>query len=321
MQAAITGASGFIGSHLVDSLIEQGWKVRVLRHLRPPHRCEVELFDGRIDQIKDLLSFCQGADLVFHLASAMGSAQLKAEEFYRINVAGTKALLEAARESKVPRFIHVSSAGVLGAVPDELVADESYPPKPITIYDRTKWMGEIMALEAANIGLDVIVVRPGWVYGPRDRRSFKLIRAIKKGLFFIVGNGQGRQTPIWIKDLVQGLLLSAEKGKGGEIYHLAGDEILMVKDMARMIASACQVKLKPIHLPILPIRVAASFFDKIGLLFRQEMPINSSRLSFFLHSKPLIINKAQRELGFKPTVNFSLGIIQTVCWYQEQGWL
>lgn len=321
MLAAITGATGFIGSHLVDSLLEQGWKVRILRHLRPPHRKEVELFEGRIDQIKDLLSFCQGADTIFHLASAMGSAQLKGEEFYRINVEGTKALLEAAIKMKVPRFLHVSSAGVLGNVPHGIVADENYPPQPITTYDRTKWQGEKIALEAAQAGLDVVIVRPGWIYGPRDRRTLKLIRAIKKGVFFIVGNGRGRQTPLWIKDLIQGLLLAVEKGKRGEIYHLAGNEILMVKDMVKMIASALQVKFKPIHLPIFPIRIAASFFDQIGLLLGQEMPLNSSRLSFFLHSKPLAIEKARQELGFRPVSNFREGITQAVSWYRDQGWI
>ncbi len=321
MRVAITGATGFIGSHLVDSLLEQGWKVRILRHLRPPHCREVELFEGPIDRPQELISFCQGADIVFHLASAMGSAQLKAEEFYRINVGGTEALLKAARESKVMRFIHVSSAGVLGAVPNGLEADENYPPQPITIYDRTKWWGEKIALEAAKTGLDVVVVRPGWVYGPRDRRTLKLIRMIKKGLFFIAGNGQGRQTPIWIKDLIQGLLLAAERGRRGEIYHLAGNEILTIKNMVRMIASACQVKFRPIHLPVLPLRIVASFFDKIGLLLRREMPINTSRLSFFLHSKPLLINKAQRELGFNPSMKFFPGITLTVNWYKEKGWL
>lgn len=137
----------------------------------------------------------------------------------------------------------------------------------------------------------------------------------------MVGNGQGRQTPIWIEDLIKGLLLAAEKGKKGEIYHLAGHEILMVKDMARMIASALQRPFKPIHLPIFPARIAAYFFDKIGLFMGQEMPINSSRLSFFLHSKPLVIEKARKELGFRPAVNFSQGITQAVSWYREQGWI
>lgn len=208
MRAAITGATGFIGSHLVDFLLEQGWKVRILRHLRPPHRRDVELFEGQIDQVQDLLSFCQGADFIFHLASAMGSAQLRGEEFYRINVEGTTALLEAARKSKVQRFLHVSSAGVLGAVPDGQVADENYPPQPITIYDRTKWMGETIALEAAKAGVDVIVVRPGWVYGPRDRRTLKLIRAIKKRVFFIVGNGSGASNAHLDKRLNPGIVFS-----------------------------------------------------------------------------------------------------------------
>jgi dihydroflavonol-4-reductase len=321
MLAAVTGATGFIGSHLIDSLLERGWKIRILRHFRPPHRSEVEIFTGRIDQVQDLMPFCEGADFVFHLASAMGSALIEEREFYRINVEGTKALLEAARRSGVKHFLQVSSAGVLGAVPEGVVADEDYPPHPLTLYDRTKWLAEKLALEAARDGLDVVVVRPGWVYGPRDRRTFKLIRAIKRGFFFMAGNGQGRQTPVWIGDLVQGLLLAAEKGRTGEIYHLAGREILRVKEMAREIASACQVKFRPLPLPVFPLKLAAYCLDRLGLWLGREMPLNSSRLSFFLHSKPLAIDKAWKELGYSPAVNFSQGIIQAVRWYQEQSWL
>jgi len=321
MLAAVTGATGFIGSHLVDSLLERGWKIRILRHLRSPHRSEVEIFTGRIDQVEDLMPFCEAADCVFHLASAMGSAQLEVREFYRINVEGTKALLEAARKSGVKRFLQVSSAGVLGAVPEGVVADEKYPSHPLTIYDRTKWLAERLALEAARDGLDVVVVRPGWVYGPRDRRTLKLIRAIRKGFFLMAGNGQGRQTPVWIDDLIQGLLLAAEKGRKGEIYHLAGQEILRVKEMAREIASACKVKFRPISLPVFPLKLAALCLDRVGLWMGHEMPLNSSRLSFFLHSKPLAIDKARRELGYSPAINFRPGIMRAVNWYQERGWL
>lgn len=321
MLIAITGASGFIGSHLIDSLLERGWKIRALIHLTPPHRPEIEAVRGEINQVKDLRSLCDGADWVFHLASAMGSAQLKANEFYRINVEGTKALLRAAKEAGIKRFIHISSAGVLGAVSSGVIADEQYPPHPITIYDQTKAMAEAFALHEAKKGLDVVIVRPGWVYGPRDRRTLKLFRAIKKKFFFFVGDGQGRQTPIWIGDLIQGLMLAAEKGKKGEIYHLAGSEILTVKEMVEKIAQAMQVKLTSLHLPSLPLKLVALAFDRLGLWLHREMPINSSRLSFFLHSKPLAIEKAKKELGFKPKINFRTGLSLTVNWYIENRWL
>ncbi|MCX7975295.1 MAG: NAD-dependent epimerase/dehydratase family protein [Candidatus Aminicenantes bacterium] len=321
MRAAVTGASGFIGSHLIDSLLERGWRVKVFRHLRPFHRPDVDVFSGQIDRVDDLQPFCQDVDLVFHLASAMGSAQLPPEEFYRVNVEGTRAILQAAKKAGVKRFIHLSSAGVLGAVPENLIADENLLPRPITLYDQTKAKGEALALEASKEGLAVVVVRPGWVYGPRDRRTFKLFKAIKKRQFIIVGDGRGRQTPIWIGDLIDGLLLAAEKGRKGEIYHLAGKEILTVKEMVEMIAEALGVKLLPLHLPVWPTKWLALCFDKVGLWLHQEMPLNTSRLSFFLHSKPLAITKARKELGFNPQCPFKEGLSLTIKWYIDHGWL
>jgi len=320
MQAAITGATGFIGSHLTDALLAQGWKVRILKHRRPSHRKEVESLEGRIDLIDDLIPFCEGADLIFHLASAMGSAQIKARDFQRINLDGTRGLLEAARITRVPRVVHVSSAGVLGAVPEGVIADETFAPKPVTLYDKTKYLAEKLAVEASSY-LNIVVVRPGWVYGPRDRRTFKLIRAIKKKRFLMVGPGQGRQSPVWVSDLVQGLLLAAARGKAGAIYNLAAGEILTIKEMVTVIAAALGARLWPGSLPVWLAKISAFFLDQLGRLSRREMPLNSSRLSFFLHSKPLSISRAKEELGFAPQVLFRSGIPKAIRWYQEQGWL
>ncbi len=315
MQAAITGGTGFIGTHLLDALLDRGWKVRLLIHRRLPH------VEGRIDKPEELKPLCQGAEIVFHLASAMGSAQLRPKEFYQINVEGTRALLQAARIAGVRRVVHVSSAGVLGAVPAGVIADENYPPRPITLYDQTKWRGENEALQAASFGQDVVIARPGWVYGPRDRRTLKLIKAIKKKKFFLVGSGCGRQSPVWVGDLIHGLLRLTQKGEKGRIYHLAGGEILSVKEMAETIAQALHVSLWPWALPVLPVKTGAYFLDFLGKAMRRELPFNLSRLSFFLHSKPLSIERARLELGYSPQVSFAPGISLAIRWYQENGWL
>jgi len=321
MQVAITGATGFIGSHLVDTLLARGWEVRLLRHRRLPHRSDVKIIDGEIDSLSDLISLFKGVDVVFHLASAMGSSPLSPEDFFRINLKGTKTVLEAAREAGVSRVVHVSSAGVLGNVPKGIVADESYPPHPLTIYDRSKWAGEKAVLEASSLGQDVVVVRPGWVYGPRDRRTFKVIQAIKNHLFFLVGDGSCRQSPVWIHDLISGLLLCTEKGEKGKIYHLAGGEILTVKEMAETIAKNLGVSIPPFHIPVFVAKTVAFVLERVWKPLRKEPPLNTARLSFFLHSKPLDISLAQKELGYSPKVPFSTGIPLAIQWYKENGWL
>ncbi len=321
MQAAITGGTGFIGCHLVDGLLERGWRVRILRHQRPPHRTDVESVVGEVDRPEDLDRLFAGAAVVFHLAAAMGGSQMSIRDFVRINVGGTEAVLQAARKAGVKRVVQVRSAGVLGSVPEGVIAAEDYPPRPITVYDKTKWLAENLALQASREGQEVVVVRPGWVYGPRDLRTLKLIKAIKKKLFFLVNGGKGCQTPIWVKDLIDGMVMVAEKGKTGLVYHLAGEEILTVEQMASAIASSLQVKLRKWSPPLTLIKLSAHIGDGLGRIFRHEFPLTSGRLSFFLHSKPLSINRAKEELGFKPVTTFTEGIEKAIRWYKENGWL
>jgi dihydroflavonol-4-reductase len=322
VRAFITGGSGFIGSHLIDALLNERWQVRALAHsTRILQEGRAEVVGGDIRDSELLRRHLEGSDVLFHLASALGSARISRDEFFRVNAAGTEAVLRAAGDAKVGRVIHCSSAGVLGAVRGGDIADESYPPRPLLVYDRAKLEGERAALRFAETGMDVIVVRPGWAYGPRDRRTFKLIKAIHDGRFVLAGSGAGRQTPIFIADLVNGLLAAAARGTGGMIYHLAGQEIMTVREMVQVIAEACGQRIPRFHLPLLPARVGAFLLEKAFSSWGKEPPLSRPKLSFFTHSKPLSIERARRELGFQPRTTFRTGIGLTVAWYKEQGWL
>ncbi len=322
MRAFVTGGSGFIGGHLIASLLGRGFEVKVLAHRSPlPAMNKLEAVPGDICDRERLKRALEGVDILFHLASALGSSVIGPAEFRRINVEGTESIFEAARRNGVSRVIHVSSAGVFGAVTRGEVVAESSAPEPITIYDRTKLEGEQMAVGFAKEGMDVVVLRPGWAYGPGDRRTFKLIKAVCTGRFIMVTKGRGMQTPIYIDDLVDGIHLAAEKGNGGDIYHLAGGEILTVGDMVRTISWACGKKTSRLFIPLLPARLAAMFLEAAYAPWRKEAPFNRSKLSFFIHSKPLSIEKARSELGFAPGVDFRSGVTRTVAWYRNQGWL
>ena len=189
------------------------------------------------------------ADIVFHLASALGGSLIDRREFFRINAEGTEAVLEAARKAGVPRIVHFSSAGVLGSVRDGDVADEGYPARPVLAYDHAKLAGEKAALKAAAEGMDIVIVRPGWAYGPGDRRTFKLIRMVVSGPRVMAAKAAARQTPVHINDLVKGVRLAADRGRKGEIYHLAGAEILTAGEIVRAIASAAGRRPPRLRLP------------------------------------------------------------------------
>jgi len=322
MRAFITGASGFIGGHLSSRLVRDGWNVRVLVHTNPVGQPEaIEAVSGDIGDFDLLKASLRGVDVLFHLASALGASRIGARRFFEINAEGTKTVLRAARENGVGRIVHFSSAGVLGHVKKGEVADEAYPPDPRDVYDASKLEGEKTALEAAAAGQNVTVVRPGWAYGPGDRRTFKLIRAAARRRLVLVSGGTTLQTPVYIDDLVAGVLAAADKGRPGEIYHVAGGEVLTVRRMIEVIAAAAGTIPPRLSLPAGPTRAAAWGLGQVFSLFGREAPLNPSRLGFFIHPKPLDIAKAVRELDFAPAWDFQKGMAATVSWYRTNGWL
>jgi len=322
MLALVTGASGFIGSHLVRALKKNGWAVRAFVHKTPLAGIPgVASVSGDILDEAELEAAMAGVDVVFHLAAAVGSAVTDPHAFREVNVNGTEAVLASARRAGVGRVVHFSSIGVLGAVRAGDTADEEYPPAPRTLYDRTKLAAETAVRQAVAEGLDGVVIRPGWVYGPGDRRTFKFIRAVCRRKFALIAGAQGRQTPVYIDDLIAGTLLAAEKGRRGAVYHLAGDEILTAEEMTQVVAAACGVAGPRLRLPKWLARVAAFCLEKASRLLKMETPLNRGKLAFFLDPKAMSSARAKKELGFAPAIDFRTGVALAIAWYRGNGWL
>ena len=322
MNVFVSGASGFIGRHLVHHLVNRGESVRCLIHREDiPSPLDCDTVKGDITDYSSITSAVKGSDLLFHLAAALGSTSTRKETLFEINSLGTENLLKAAREEGVDRIIHFSSAGVLGRVPERERAPEDYPPRPQTHYDMSKYEGEQIARAMALDGMNVVIVRPGWVYGPADKRTFKLIQAISKRRFIRITRGETTHSPVYIDDLIRGVLLCAEKGRRGEIYHLAGGETLSVKAMVETIAEAVDRKIPRPWLPKIPAQATAWAADKVFPLLRKEAPLSREKLAFFLYPKALSIQKSEEELGFSPRVIFKQGMGRTISWYKEHDWL
>lgn len=321
-RAFVTGSSGFIGRHLVESLLKGGWSVTALVNSRDlPERNRLTVIRGDICDFDLLKNSMEGTTCLFHLASALGASLIGEKEFFRINAEGTKAVLEAAVTAGVGRVVHFSSAGILGSVKKGVVAEEDYPAGPIEPYDRSKFEGEKIARAKAAAGMNVVVIRPGWVYGPGDRRTFKLIKAILKKHFIMVTKGDELQTPCFIDDLIHGTRLCAEKGKSGEIYNITGSEAIPVREICGAIAEAGGTEIPSFRLPLWTVRIAAWKMGVAFGLFKKEAPLTMGKLSFFVHPKPLSIDKARRELGYNPETDFRNGIARAIDWYNLNGWL
>lgn len=319
----VTGGTGFIGRHLGRRLLAEGCRVRVLC------RCAdlgdlagaVEAAPGDVTRPETLAAAVAGADAVYHLASALGATPFGPQGFFAVNAEGTENVLAAARAAGVRRVVHCSSVGVLGGVRGA-PASEDAPLAPEDDYERSKAEGERIALRHAAAGLAVVVVRPGWSYGPGDRRTFKLIRAIARRRFFFVGDGTTRTHPVYVDDLVAGMARcrTAELA-AGEVVTLAGDEIVTIEGLCRRIAAALGVTLTGLHVPREPLRTLAGALEAAFKAVGREAPLTRAKVDFFLKHRAYDTAKARRLLGFAPRVGLDEGLGRAVAWYRRQGWL
>jgi dihydroflavonol-4-reductase len=319
----VTGGTGFIGRHLCRRFLAEGCRVRVLCRAAAPNDLAgaVEVAPGDVTRPASLSAAFAGAETVFHLASSLGATPCGPQEFSAVNAEGTRHVLEAARAAGTRRVVHCSSVGVLGGIQGPPAAEDA-PLNPQDDYERTKAQGERIAREQAARGLPVVVVRPGWAYGPGDRRTFKLIRAIARRRFFFVGDGATREHPVFIDDLVAGMALCRTAPLSpGEVITIAGDEIVTIEDLCGRIARALGVPLSRLHVPSEPLRTGAGLLEGLFKVFGKEAPLTRAKVDFFLKHRAYDTSKARRLLGFAPRVRLDEGLPRTIAWYRQQGWL
>jgi len=304
MKVLITGAGGFIGSHLVDSQLEQGHDVRAvdlhINLLQPqsanPH---LEAICGDITDKNLLNKLVDGVEVIYHLASAHLDVSLSDEHYRRVNVGATRSLLEAASMAGVRRFVHCSSVGVIGDV-ENPPADETTDCHPTNIYEQTKHEGEREALAYSHrTGLPVVVMRPAWVYGPRCPRTSKLMRTISKGRFLFFGNGQNMRHPVYIKDAVRGLELCANaEGVNGEVFIIAGESAVPVAELVSVMSRELGVRSPKLHLPIALGLLGGYLLEMAFKLIGKQPPFSRRSVDFFLKHNAYNIGKAKRMLNY-----------------------
>jgi dihydroflavonol-4-reductase len=317
VRVLVTGAGGFVGSHLVDSQLVQGNIVRAvdLNLSALAHAAgnpDLELIIGDLTSEGLPPALVAGVDVVYHLASAHLDVSRADSYYHLVNVTATQALLKAAHAAGVKRFVHCSTNGVLGDI-NHIPADETASCHPTNIYEQTKLLGEQAALDAyRQTGLAVVVARPAWVYGPRCPRTARLLRTVRKGRFVMFGDGETLRHPIYVGDAVRGLELCARHGVPGEIYFLAGHRTVTLNELVQTIADVQGVRRPFVHLPM-PLGLAAAYVIQslFGLLGRRP-PISRRTLDFYLKNNSYDIAKARRELGFAPEIDLSNGLQQTL---------
>jgi len=323
-RVVITGATGFIGSHLVRRYQELGAKVRVL--VRPnAHGAlflgdNIELVLGDLRNKASMVGLCKDADLVFHLGATQEFG-LRDSEFLDINVGGTERLIQLARQDRVRRFLLVSSGGVHHNDSGEPV-DEDSPVRSGNIYFESKIKAEAIARDLyRNDPGCLTIVRPSFVYGPGDHRRLKLYRAVVRGYFLMIGPGTRFLHPVYCEDLVDGLLLAATDPGRGETFLLGGPEVLSLEEFTSVIARAGGVPAPRWKVPVGPVRLAATLCEFLFRPFGGSPPLNHRRLGFFMNHRNYDVTKARMRLGYAPRISVEEGVRRTLEWYRREGWL
>ncbi|MCC7125395.1 MAG: NAD-dependent epimerase/dehydratase family protein [Acidobacteria bacterium] len=323
----MTGATGFTGGHLAATLAGRGDEVRALVRAKSVARFEasplakagVRPLVGDLGDAASLARAVDGVDVVYHIAATYREAGQPDSAYRRINVDGTRNLLDAARAAGVSRLVHCSTGGVHGHIAHP-PATEDAPFNPGDVYQDTKLEAEQAARQfGLDTGFDVVVARPIGIYGPGDTRFLKMFRGLKRGRFPMIGSGQAFYHLTFIDDLVQGFILCGTvPAAAGRTYILAGPRYTTLAELVAMVARELGVQPPRIHWPVWPFWTAGLLCEMICVPLRIEPPLYRRRVDFYTKSRAFDTTRARAELGYAPQVDLEEGIHRTAEWYRQE---
>jgi nucleoside-diphosphate-sugar epimerase len=327
MKALVTGATGLIGSHLAEALVSHGIEVRVLvrptSDLRDIKHLDVDVCHGDVRDPDSLRRATRGVEIVFHTAARMNDWG-PWEEFFRDNVQGVRNLLEAANESNVHRFVHVSSTGVVG-LGAFLDAREETPYDGEGNYERSKVESEQIALEYGKTrGLPVTVIRPCWTLGPRARRHIPLlITYLVQRKLIVAGTGRNILNFVDPRDAAEAMILASMKPVAvGQIYNVTnGSRTDRQIDLYRILAEELGVKPPRLYAPWTLGVVIGRAAEAWATARRwEDAPmITPIRSKFLGRNRHFSCEKARRELGYQPRFTLRQSLRDAVSWYRAAG--
>jgi dihydroflavonol-4-reductase len=327
MLVFLTGATGFVGSHVARSLAAQGADLRLLvrpaSDLRNIQELQAERVVGDLRDTASLKKAVAGCDVIFHVAADYRLWVRDPEQMYRSNVEGTRAILEAARENKVRRVVYTSSVATMGFQSNGHLADEDSPvslANMIGPYKRSKFMAEEIAVEAGRSGMDVVVVNPTTPVGERDIKPTPTGRIVvdflKKKFPAYVDTGLNL---VDVAECARGHVAALEKGKSGERYILGGENLTLkqILDKLAVITGLPSPSIKVPHVVALATGVVDQVFT--GYIRNREPratidAVRMGRKKMFVSS-----SKAERHLGWK-IVPVDGALRRAVEWFQANGY-
>lgn len=337
MKIAITGATGFLGSNLTNSLQAAGHTIHAL--VRDEQKMKglinPDLFVvADINDHEALTRIFSGVDVVIHTVSNFRVVKGTEESYYQTNQKGTESALAIAEACGVKRFIHTSTIGVHGDV-KQTPANEDSPLNPGDLYQSTKLLAEQAchkyAAKGASAGdmegqidgnMEVVIVRPTSQYGPGDLRMLKMFRMIQKQRFVLIGQCRENFHAVYIDDLVGGYQRILEtKDLNGQIFFIGGERYSSLQEYIDTAARALGVKKPRVRVPYWPVHFAGWLCELVCKPLGIEPPLHRRRVKFFKNNRAFNISRAKRILGYSPQVDLDAGMRRTVDWYRAEGLL
>ncbi|MBI3268162.1 MAG: SDR family oxidoreductase [Planctomycetes bacterium] len=327
MKALVTGATGFLGARLCRALRDRGWEVAILRRaaspLAPLEGLELTHHVGDVTEPATLAPAMRGADAVFHLAASLSFWRAEADAQRRINVEGTRNVVQAALDARVKRLVHTSSVAAVGIPTPYGPADELLPFSPASAkinYFKTKHEAEEEVRAAVARGLDAVIVNPSAVFGPGDYRfqSGRVIRDIHRRA--LPAYTSGGTSVVDVDDVVDGHLAAFEKGRKGERYILGGEN-LSWEEIFRKVAREVGVPAPSFRAPTAVLWLAAGALELHARFLTHKHPLVTREMAVLggLHLF-YDANKAAGTLAFRPRP-FAETIQRTFQWYKDKGML
>lgn len=318
MPIAITGATGFVGGHLLERVA--GKEVSCLARTPSPAlaRTGCRVVQGVIDDPAALDALVSGADVVFHVAGLI--AARSEAEFLAMNRDGAAAVAQACRRAGVARLVYVSSLAVTGPSERGHPVDEGTAPRPVTAYGRSKQAGE-EAVRASGVAFTI--VRPPIVYGPRDRQTLRLFRLARGRLAPLLGDGAQELSLVHVGDLADALVAAAASPRtAGGVYHAAHPEVVTQRALLEEIGRAVGARPRLVPLPVAVVRAALAMSGALARITGRRTLLDPARAPELLAPAWTCATGAlERDAGWRARIPLAQGARETAGWYAQAGWL
>lgn len=323
--SVVTGANGFIGSHLIPFLLSKNHIVKCIvrktSDLKWIEHLDVAFITCGLNDITPLAQAFEGASYIFHLA---GSTRAKKYEGYVYgNITLTENVLKAARGiESVQRIILTSSLAASAPSKLDYPATELTPSDTVSMYGKSKLAMEHKVKES-YADLPYVIVRPPVVYGPRDTEVYLFFQAVSKGLISIIGFNKKQVSLVYIDDLVQGLYLSATQEKAKQqTYFFVSDTLLQWKEVGQTAANILGKKAITLRIPHFIVFIIAGIAGLLNTFQKRAPTLNWEKAKEITKEAWTCSSaKAEKELGYQPKFSYQEGFKITLDWYKENGWL